>query len=73
MLDFVVVAPFWALDAGMDRVNRESRMGSAMVLLGAGPALRPLLSAVGDIPGVLPWEPSRAHVQQYSYSVSAAS
>ena len=68
VLDFVAVAPFLRLDAGVDRDNWKSRMGSAMVLMGAAAGLRPFLSAVRDIPGGLPWGPSRTHVQQYSYS-----
>lgn len=68
VLDFVAVAPFLDLDASVARTTWESRMGSAMVLMGAAAGLRPFLSAVGDIPGGLPWGPSRTNAQQYAYS-----
>lgn len=68
VLDFVAVAPFWGLEAGANGEAWESRMGSAMVLMGAAAGLRPFLSVIGDIPGGLPWGPSHPPVQQYSYS-----
>ena len=43
-------------------------MGSAFVLLGASAGLRPFLSAVRDMPGGVPWGPSRIDAQRYSYS-----
>lgn len=68
MLDLVAVAPFLRLDAGMDRSTWESRMGSAMVLMGAAAGLRPFLSTVEDMPGGLPWGPSGTQAQRYAYS-----
>ncbi len=68
VLDFVAVAPFWGLDAGMGRATWELRTGFAIVLIDAAVGLRPFPSAVGNILGGLPWVSSRGHAQQYSYS-----
>lgn len=68
VLDFVAVAPLLGLDAAMDRSSWQSTIASAMVLLGAAAGLRPFLSAVGDIPGGLPWGPSRIPAQQFAHS-----
>lgn len=68
VLDQVAVAPLWGLDAGVDRSTWKTGMRSAFVLLGASAGLRPFLSAVKDMPGGVPWGPSRIDAQRYSYS-----
>lgn len=67
-LDQVAAASLWELDVHTEASSPKARLGSAFARMGAGAALRPLLAAVKNMHGGVPWGPSVLTAQQYSYS-----